>query len=380
MKDPITMSTMTTGAVGSAIKQQEASPLANGRLRPLAGDAAALYERYWPPVAPFEGFDPELSAFMAASAAEQDATLVALRRDPAAHGRFLHRNLASIYAHWYGYRDGACTRATDDAFELAQFAAKIRLERELFEHWATPEPAPRFTDQGAAADYLEQLAATNPGVVHPLFDYVRDHATRAQIERFLQCELIRNEVVDDEVALLVVGLQGMQKAIAAANLWDECGRGSLEKFHTYWLRQLLRSSDGWDALYAFREGHPWFAKFTSNMNAALLTRASRKQMAYGCFLVFESWVEPHFVRILDGMTRVGLLDEDARLYFAAHVKIDPRHSRELCDGLRMQCPALSPGELDDIVLGGHLAASAGKRQFDHMLEYLRSLDDQGRPA
>lgn len=114
------------------------------------------------------------------------------------------------------------------------------------------------------------------------------------------------------------------------------------------------------------------------MNAALLTRASRKQMAYGCFLVFESWVEPHFVRILDGMTRVGLLDEDARLYFAAHVKIDPRHSRELCDGLRMQCPALTPAELDDIVVGGHLAASAGTRQFDHMLDYLKSFE--GQPA
>ena len=374
------MRTMTTSAAGSAISQQEPSPLASGRLRPLTGEAAALYQNYWPPVEVFEGFDPELAAFVAAPPAEQQAALVALRRDPAAHGRFLHRHLASIYAHWYGYRDGAATRATDDAFELAQFAAKLGLERELFDHWAAPEPQPAFTDQAAAADYLDGLAATNPGVVHPLFDYVRDHATRAQIERFLQCELIRNEVVDDEVALLVVGLQGMQKAIAAANLWDECGRGSLDKFHTYWLRQLLRATDGWDALYAFRPQHPWFAKFTSNMNAALLTRASRKQMAYGCFLVFESWVEPHFVRILDGMTRVGLLDDDTRLYFAAHVKIDPRHSRELSDGLRMQCPALSPAELHDVVYGAHLAASAGKRQFDHMLDYLRSLGGEGRPA
>ncbi|KAA2253931.1 iron-containing redox enzyme family protein [Solihabitans fulvus] len=372
------MSAPTKTASESAIKQQEPSSLSAGSLKPPADGTARLYERYWPPVPKFEGFDAELVAFMSASAEEQQALLARLRGDTERHGRFVHRHLAEVYAHWFGYRDGAFTRHTDDAAEEALFATKIRLERELFDHWSISDAEPKFADQFEAADYLDVVAATNPGVGHPLFAYLRDEATREQLERFLQCELIRNEVVDDEVALLVVGLQGMQKAVAAANLWDEVGRGKLENFHTYWLRRLLEATDGWDALYEYRESHPWFAKFTSNMNAALLTRPSRKMMAYGCFLVFESWVEPHFVNILDGLTRVGILDDEVRIYFTAHVKIDPRHSRELSDGLRLQRPLLSDQEVRDVVHGAHLASAAGRRQFDHMLTYLKSMNG-GKP-
>ncbi len=103
-------------------------------------------------------------------------------------------------------------------------------------------------------------------------------------------------------------------------------------------------------------------------------------MAYGCFLVFESWVEPHFVRILDGLSRVGILDDEIRIYFTAHVKIDPRHSRELSDGLRLQRPLLSSAQVADVVHGAHLASSTGKRQFDHMLGYLKSMPAAGAQA
>lgn len=368
---------MQTGASDIAIKQQQPSSLAHGSLRPLTERTSRLYDKYWPPVAPFDGFDPELARFMSASAQEKQALLTRLRRNPDEHGRFLHQHLAAIYAHWFGYRDGPYTRHSDDEAEKILFATKLILERELFDHWATVEPVPTFTDQAEAADYLDELAATNPGVGHPLFEYLSDDAPKYQMERFLQCELIRNEVVDDEVALLVVGHQGMQKAVAAANLWDECGRGKLENFHTFWLRRLLDATDGWDSLYDYRPHHPWFAKFTSNMNAALLTRPSRKLMAYGCFLIFESWVEPHFTRILDGLTRLGVLDDEVRIYFTAHAKIDPRHSRELSDGLRLQRPVLTADELRDVMYGAHVASSAGRRQFDYMLDYLKGLDNEG---
>jgi hypothetical protein len=43
----------------------------------------------------------------------------------------------------------------------------------------------------------------------------------------------------NEVALLVFGLQGSQKAVAVANIWDACGRGRLETFHTFWLRRFI---------------------------------------------------------------------------------------------------------------------------------------------
>jgi hypothetical protein len=337
----------------------------------------ALYRHYWPPVQPFGGFDEQLTALLRDPSRPSEAAQGPPPPSAQDHGEFLHLALAEIYAHLFGYRDGAFTSAQDDDTEARLLTLKIRLERELFDRWLPDGAVPDCGTQEEAAEYLDHLAATNPGVGHPLFDYLSEQAGRAQLERFLQCELIRNEVVDDEVALLVVGLQGMQKVVAAANLWDECGRGRLENFHTYWLRRMLQATDGWDTLQAFRPDHPWFAKITSNLNAALLTRPSRTQEAYGCFLVFESWVEPHFRKILQGLSRVGIDDEDVRLYFSAHVAVDPRHSAELADGLRQQRPSLTPPEIRAAVRGAHWAAAAGTIQFDHMLAYLENLNPDG---
>ncbi|QUQ64762.1 iron-containing redox enzyme family protein [Kutzneria sp. CA-103260] len=362
-------------SIESTVNHQLGTSLSIGKGRPAA---TALYQHYWPPVAHFAGLNAELTDFIDSPADTQKRLLAGLRHDATEHGRFLHENLAELYAYNFGYRDGACTADVDDAQEIGMFRARVALERELFDHWMTPEPVPHHTHQLAAADYLDELAETNPGVGHPLFDFLRDEADPVQLLRFLQADLIRNEVVDDEVAMLVVGLQGTQKAVAAANLWDECGRGRLENFHTYWLRRLLTATDGWDRLRTYRARHPWFARFTSNTNAALLTRPARKLAAYGCFLVFESWVAPHFVAVLGAMDRLGIVDDDIRIYFSAHVKIDPRHSQELADGLRMQRPELSADELRKVVYGAHLAASAGKRQFDHMLDHLRDLPIQER--
>jgi hypothetical protein len=103
----------------------------------------------------------------------------------------------------------------------------------------------------------------------------------------------------------------------------------------------------------------------------LLTRPAYKQMAYGCFMMFESWVEPHFRAILGAMDRIGIVDSDTRIYFSAHIAVDPRHSKELSDGLRMQYPALDNKHLNDVVRGAHLAIAAGTRQYDHWLHFFK---------
>ena len=335
----------------------------------------SLYDRHWPPVRPFSDVEPEFAEFLGMGADGQRAFLADRRGDREAQGAIIHSHLAEIYAYVLGYEDSACARVEDDRLEIELLRAKIVLERELLSHWLmTPVDDDGVQGQEGAAGALEILIADNPGVEHPLFRYIEEEADRRAIETFLQCEVVRNEVVDDEVALLVVGLQGKLKAVAAANLWDECGHGKLRGFHTFWLRRLLNGTDGWDRIVDYRSaGQPWFSRITSNLNGALLTRPTYKLGAYGCFLVFESWVAPHFRRVLRGMERVGLDADDIRVYFDAHVRIDPMHSSELLEGIREQRPALSTHEVDQLMTGASLAVAAGSAQYDRMLPYLRSL-------
>lgn len=349
----------------------QATTLLGAKLQ-TQGARARLQNHDWPPVHACTTLPEALRAFLALDVIARDALLADMRADADRHGAFVHMSLGEIYAYLFGYRDGVATDAADDALESALLGAKIRLEREFIDHWVGRVDAPVFDSVASAADHLDHLAATNPGVHHPLFHYIEHEAPRAQVEMFLRGEVIRNEVVDDEVALLAFGLQGTQKAVAVANLWDECGRGRLENFHTFWLRRFIGPEpDQWDAFMRLRGENPWFAKITSNTNNMLLTRPAYKQMAYGCFMMFESWVEPHFRAIMGAMDRLGDFDNDRRVYFAAHIAVDPRHSRELSDGLRMQCPALDTRRLNDVVHGAHLAVAAGTRQYDHWLRYFK---------
>lgn len=328
-----------------------------------------LHVHHWPAVNTSHQLRPNLDKFIKGSEVQREAMLKQFRDDHRDQfGEFLHTSLGDIYAYLFGYPDGMATQQADDPLESMFLTAKIRLEREFLSHWIGDVEVPELKDQAEAADYIGGLAACNAGVDHPLFDYLANDATHRQMEMFLRGEVIRNEVVDDEVALLAFGLQGAQKAVAVANLWDECGRGRLDHFHTYWLRRLIMSGViEWHDFLSLRDANPWFARITSNTNNMLLTRPAYKQMAYGCFTVFEGWVQPHFRAILTGMDRLGKVDADARIYFDAHIAVDPRHSRELIDGIRWQCPELERRQLGNLARGAHLAVRAGCQQYEYWL-------------
>jgi len=340
-----------------------------------------LQQQRWPPVADFAHIPPELQRFLGASGAEQQAFLEGLRPTPEAHGRFIQDSLSFIYGYVFGYEDSPLYLRADDALEEQLLRAKLRIEREMLEHWLRPEPVPEGLEPEEACRYLQTLIRTNSGIYHPFFDYIRDQSSRPSMLEFLELEVIRNEVVDDEVAFLVVGLQGEMKATMAANLWDECGNGRLEGFHTYWLRRLLRHTGRFEALRTYRDTQaPWFCKVTSNSYNMMATRPGYKYRAYGSFLITESWVCAHFQRILAGLKRVGLAAPDVAVYFDSHVRIDPRHTHEMLQAILRQQPRLSREQVRQILIGAHTAIAAGSALYERAHRYFLSRDAEHAAA
>ena len=335
--------------------------------------APALQDRYWPHVNPWTAPESAFWAFVRLEPAEQRQYLVALRRHPEAHGRFLHTALGSIYSYRLDYRDSPCYQRIDDHIEGRLELAKIALEDELMAEGLAITPIPRGLNQDDAAAYLRELARCNAGTVHELYDYLATGASKTALETMLYLEVIRNEVVDDEVALLTVGLQGLMKAVAASNLWDECGHGKPMHFHTYWLRRLLEHEQGWEFLATYSQTAPWYARIASNTFNMLLMRPAYTYHKYGYFLITESWVAPHFTCLLEGLERVGLDHKEITVYFKAHLKIDPRHGTELVDGFAHQRPRLTQVEIDAVLRGAHLAIAAGTAQYDRLLPHLVQL-------
>jgi len=334
-------------------------------------EAPPLQLQAWPPVTSHSELNSDFSNFMALDRYSQIEYLASLRKNPTIHSKVLNEYLGIVSGYFFGYEDSPLYLDTDDNFEIDILTAKITLEREAKDHWLQLPVFPDVETIEEAVVHIKAIAANNPSLNHPLFTFLKDKASDHAMRVFLWNEIIRNEVVDDEVAMLSVGTQGWMKICTVSNLWDEIGRGKLKNFHTYWLRRLLDGLGGLEDFMDYRKNsRPWFTKITTNIFNILLSRPGLKYMKYGWFLTNESWVEPHFKDIVAGMNRVHLLHDDVQIYFTAHITIDPVHTKELIEGLRHQVPILTPKELQHIVVGAQMAVAAAKVQYDHVYQYL----------
>jgi hypothetical protein len=348
------------------------------KIESIQNDCPDLQFREWPPVPKFSGFSNEMREFLDANADTRKEILHGLRRNADEHGKFIHDGLGAAYAYVYGYPDSPCYLRSDPSLESSLLSAKIALEEEMLNFWLPVQPPPDVFTQDEAEKYLRNFLTTNAGVHHELFRFLRDEVTKEGMAEFLRLEVCRNEVVDDEVALLVCGLQGNMKKVMASNLSDECGNGALNRFHTYWLRRLIERQFDWDGLLLYRKTiKPWFSTITSNTFNSLLTRPGYKFRAYGCFMATEAWVEPHFEDILSGLARLELDHDDIAVYFHAHKNIDPQHTQEILEAFLHQTPKLAPAEVSEVLLGAHLAVAGGTAQYQRILKHLRDVNSQG---
>lgn len=336
----------------------------------LHATAPRLQHHPWPPVNPADDLDPDLRHLLTLSLPAQRQLLTAWRQTPVRYGRLLHHGLATCFSARYGYPDSPCGLDADDTLMLRLHQAELVLGAELLHHALDPQPIPRGLTQAQAADALHTLAQHNAGVTHPLFDYLATTASRSALETMLWHETWRNASVDDEVACLAMGLQGVMKAVVVSNLWDECGHGKLASFHTYWLRRLLDRLGVWDTAPAARRPLPWWSQIAGNTFNVLLWHPAYRYGAYGFFLITESWVAPHFTALLAGLQRVGLTHPDLTVYFEAHLHIDPHHGAELVSGFQQQVPRLSQHEVEAVLWGAHLAVAASCQQYEALLEEL----------
>lgn len=345
----------------------------------LQNEFDPLKEAYWPPVGEFRTFKPEFKEFLLMSESEQVNYMTSLRSDEISHGVFIQNSLSCIYAYYLGYKDSPLHLNTDDVMEAKLSIAKIQLEREMLDAWLKPEQPPLDLKQEELGPYLKEYIEKNTGIYHEFFDYVRDDMSQEEINDFLLFETVRNEVVDDEVALIVVGLQGLLKNTMVANLSDECGNGDETGFHTYWLRRLLNKVGQLDNFSTYRDTQvPWFPAITSNSFFMMATRPGYKYRAYGSFLITESWVCPHFERIIGGLDRLGVMDEDLRVYFEKHLKLDPHHTADMLQGLTHQQPNLSQVEINEILWGAHTAVAAGTKLYGLSLKHFKEYKEKNK--
>lgn len=341
------------------------------------------FHYYWPPVMRNKKLKKEFFYYLTLEEAEIREEISYIKKNNLEdYKKFIMENLCTVYSYYFGYKDFPYEKLCGTKHLTGFLRFKILLEEEFHHRILSPfiVPVEASKNLDSFKSYFHKLIYENPILTHPFFTFVKHEIKKEDLKEFLFLEVFRNEVVDDEICMLLPGLQGAMKQVIASNLWDECGNGSIDQFHTTWLRKLVSSLGGENTILEYRKIKPWFSSLTSHSFNSLLTNKKYLLEAFGHFTMTESWVASSFTKILQGMDRLKISNKDTRLYFKMHVNIDIHHTNELIRSIEEQYPALSSLELHQILKGAHQALAAAHLMYDCLLLYFRDVFEAGKTA
>jgi pyrroloquinoline quinone (PQQ) biosynthesis protein C len=261
-----------------------------------------------------------------------------------------HRLLYSMYsrqlaAPW----DPHWQRATDETDRLRRCLEEMWIESERIRLQPQLEDLPSVEGFEAWAVSLCQSHASN--VQHPLFAFLRDRATFAQLREFILQETPFDIYFGDIIAMMLPALVDGAKAELATNLWDEMGRGVPARMHRR-LRLDMMAALGIAPDAHLAELSRFCVEELRLANAYLhaVTDRSLLLQAIGMLLTTELMVPGRLDQQIQGWRRVGLKDEQMQ-YLLEHTIVDPIHAHGWMENVVKPLLRARPELMPELVIG-----------------------------
>ena len=179
--------------------------------------------------------------------------------------------------------------------------------------------APRDADDFVA--WFEALEHGGPGQDDPLFLWLAERATMAEMCWFLTQEVAGEAGFEDLSALTQVKLPTRPKLEIARNYWDEMGRGNPKGMHGPLLETLARRL----GLEPRVETTVWESLALANVMAGLAANRRYAYQSVGALGVIEQTAPGRAALVAAGLKRLGVPTGD-RHYFDLHAVLDVKHS------------------------------------------------------
>ncbi len=206
-------------------------------------------------------------------------------------------------------------------------------------------------------DAMRALAADD--LVPPVYDWLAEDASPAQVRAFLALEGGPDDSFDDLVAIAQVGLTGLPKLEAATNYWDELGDGDLDGVHRTLHRRML---DALDLRSPARADLPIAVLRRTLLCSALATCRARQPELLGVLGLIELQAGPRCRRVVRALQRIDAPPEAERFY-AVHAETDPRHGKDWLE--RVVRPlAADPAWAEGLLRGARWRWAANAAFFD----------------
>jgi len=278
----------------------------------------------------------------------------------------LHRQLASFNA----ARLKLCSPSTRWQDDLAREHDGRMLEGGYLEALRTavrPAASASAGDMAHFVAWFEALAHTGPGQQHPLFDWLAQEATLAQMRWFLTQEAAGEAGFEDLLAYTQVKLPPGPKLECARNFWDEMGHGKQSAMHGQMLDSMVRELD----LHPAIDTTVWESLALANTMVGLATTRRYAYHAIGALGVIELTAPGRVGQVSAGMRRLGLSGR-ARAYFDLHAALDVSHARAWIREVIRPLVEADPGCGQFIAEGALMRLVCGERCFERYGRELRS--------
>jgi hypothetical protein len=249
------------------------------------------------------------------------------------------------------WRDDLCA-FVDGATLEGEF---LDAERERVRSRATRVPV----DPDGFVAWFEELQQIGPGQNDPLFPWLAESASMAEMKWFLTQEIAGEAGFEDLTALTQVRFPTRPKLELARNYWDEMGRGNPKGMHGP-LLELLAVSLG---LEPEVETTVWESLALANTMAGLAASRRYAYHSIGALGVIELTAPGRAIAVATGLKRLGVPTGD-RHYFDLHSILDVKHSMawnaEAIHPLVAENPKVAPA----IAEGALMRLECGRRCFD----------------
>lgn len=201
------------------------------------------------------------------------------------------------------------TRLLEGAFIERQRAAVRHLSNE----------APR--EPRSFMEWFENLRETGPGQKDPLFPWLAEQASLAEMRWFLEQEVAGEAGFEDLLALTQLKMPERPKLEMARNYWDEMGRGQAKGMHGPMLERLARHLK----LDPAPERVVVESLALANTMSALAFNRRYAFLAVGALGIIELTAPGRAALVAQGLKRLGI-GSKARHYFALHAVLDVGHA------------------------------------------------------
>ncbi len=229
-------------------------------------------------------------------------------------------------AHWNRKRLAVGKPSSRWAEELAEAHRLGGQEGEWIERLRAeiaPLVADVPTDPDGFVAWFESLKVTGAGQGDPLFPWLAERASMAEMRWFLTQEAAGEAGFDDMVAMAQIKLAPQAKLELARNYWDEMGRGNEGGMHGPMLERLVGALE----LTPTIESTVWPSLALANAMTAFAATRRYAYHAIGALGVVELTAPGRVAQVAAGLKRLGVAPR-VRHYFDLHAVLDVKHSED----------------------------------------------------